>query len=417
MTRRNLNKTTCWLSAKQYNGRAEFARQDIAAYQKALDQGWLDEWFPKRKHGPYSQFTYAVCERLAAQCHTRHEFKKLSYQAWDISRKNKWLDIFASKYFISTSERIKAVTTKYSDDEVKAVALKFTRLQDFRRNEPAMAEVAYKRDLISSFTWLSRNTELAGNTSKIDNIYVYEFEPIRYVYVGRTIEPNARDIAHRTIKTDTVYKFAQAHQIAIPQCKYIHKGLTPNEGARLEIETMEKYKASGWKLVNKMPGGGLGGLNLAKPKSHYINITKKYTRLADLIKYNKNLYWKLKTLGWLDECVWLKRSKAVQNLYDTLDKCKDAANQCADIADFKKRFRGAYNQAYSKHWMDVLFPNRRNPNKPVGVYALDGKTLLYTFKNAIIAANSLGLKEGTIRACLRGQQKTHDGKIFKYLSE
>ena len=83
----------CYNEAKKYNSRHEFIRGNRSAYNAALKNNWLDEFFPKTK----IEYTYYICKKLAEDCKTRSEYSKKHSTAYIKSSKNKWLDEFFPK--------------------------------------------------------------------------------------------------------------------------------------------------------------------------------------------------------------------------------------------------------------------------------------------------------------------------------
>lgn len=85
--------------AKQYESRAEFAKQNNGAYQTALKNGWLDLAFEnhsnegftteREKHG---YWTFDRCMNLANRCKYRTEFSKKHKSAYSIASKNDWIN-------------------------------------------------------------------------------------------------------------------------------------------------------------------------------------------------------------------------------------------------------------------------------------------------------------------------------------
>lgn len=86
------NKVTCYEEAKKYKSRSEFGKNAIRAYGLALANGWLDEytWFK-----PLTNFwTYEACKAEASKYEKRSHFKAGSIGAYTKSRINGWLDVF-----------------------------------------------------------------------------------------------------------------------------------------------------------------------------------------------------------------------------------------------------------------------------------------------------------------------------------
>ena len=95
------NKQTCYQEAKKYKSRNEFQKGCSSAYQVARQNDWLDNytWFTekqKQKHNGYWE-TYENNYNEAQKYNSRNEFYKGCNSAYNVARKNGWLDIFFPK--------------------------------------------------------------------------------------------------------------------------------------------------------------------------------------------------------------------------------------------------------------------------------------------------------------------------------
>lgn len=88
---------TCYNEALKYNTRWDFGKENHPAYQVASQNRWLDDynWFvkPIPKVSP-RKWTYEACKEAARKCSSRSEFVKLYKGAYEVSRKNGWLNEF-----------------------------------------------------------------------------------------------------------------------------------------------------------------------------------------------------------------------------------------------------------------------------------------------------------------------------------
>lgn len=87
------NKENVFKAAKKYKSRSEFQKGCVTAYKSACKNGWLDEmtWFVR----PVVHNKKWTKERVFAEAKkykTKKEFQKGCGSAYDVARKNKWLD-------------------------------------------------------------------------------------------------------------------------------------------------------------------------------------------------------------------------------------------------------------------------------------------------------------------------------------
>ena len=90
-------RNTCYKEAKKYRTKGDFCSGSHSAYQTASKNKWLDDYFwfvkVKPKHPP-RKWWYDSCKEEAMKYKTRGEFAVKSKGAYDVSRKNGWLDEF-----------------------------------------------------------------------------------------------------------------------------------------------------------------------------------------------------------------------------------------------------------------------------------------------------------------------------------
>ena len=143
--------------------------------------------------------------------------------------------------------------------------------------------------------------------NKIHLIYSYEFEELKHVYVGRTLDIKRRDWSHRCDEKDGVYRFSIKNSIEIPEVKILEEKLNAEESQIKENEWLNNYINNGWHVINK----AITGLN-------------KSSLGASYRKWN----------------------------YET---CKEAASQCTSKEDFRRKFVGAYNISRKYGWIYDFF--------------------------------------------------------------
>ena len=92
------NYETCYQEAKKYTTRSEFSKGSSGAYNVARKNDWLKEyeWLISLCK-PNGFWNYDNCKEEAKKYKTRNEFQKGSSGAYNVARKNKWLDDFYPK--------------------------------------------------------------------------------------------------------------------------------------------------------------------------------------------------------------------------------------------------------------------------------------------------------------------------------
>lgn len=98
------------------------------------------------------------------------------------------------------------------------------------------------------------------NEKKKDNIYIYLWENLNTVYVGRTVNPKGRHYQHKHRETERTYQFSAEHGVEHPKMIIIENGLTIDEGVEHEKYWIKKYRDDmRYNVLNKTRGGQIGG--------------------------------------------------------------------------------------------------------------------------------------------------------------
>ena len=447
----------------RFGSRTEFCKGDSRAYQFSRINGWLDEWFIRKKPSP-TIFTREYCYKLAKKCHSRRELARLSDWACTLSRRNGWMDDYTwftpkpreltREVCFETAKRFKtrgefrygdstayykALRTgwindytwfpptfiarsnarrKYSDKEVEAVARKYTKMSEFINRDGNVYYIAWKRGLLPKFTWLKRNVEVASR-NYTDCVYAYEFKRTKSAYIGRTVAPNIRDAEHRQ-PGDTVYEYARAHHVKVPPMKIVAEGFYPKEGAKQECRFMDEYSRNGWKLVNRGKGGSLGALGSGTlTKTFCINFARKFEYITDLLNARQSVYNKLRQYGWIKECTWLKYKRAEPGTFTknvTKEMIAEMASRFKNRSAFARGASAAYHAARENGWLDEVCPLRPHPSlRKTGKFDLNTGKLLATYPSAADAARDNGIDKSSVADVCRGKAKQCRGFVYRYL--
>jgi hypothetical protein len=94
----------CYNEALKYKTRREFQVKKGAAYKKALEEKWLDDykWFlseHEARSAAYRKWNYEKCLMERMKYNTKMEFRLGSYGAYQAAKKYKWLDDLFPKHF------------------------------------------------------------------------------------------------------------------------------------------------------------------------------------------------------------------------------------------------------------------------------------------------------------------------------
>ena len=85
------------LEALKYDCKSEFQKNSLAAYTKAYDMGWLNEFFPKNKKTGRVIWTLEKVIEASKSFNSKASFRKGNSAAHSAAKKNKWLDLIFPK--------------------------------------------------------------------------------------------------------------------------------------------------------------------------------------------------------------------------------------------------------------------------------------------------------------------------------
>ena len=138
-------------------------------------------------------------------------------------------------------------------------------------------------------------------SEKVDNIYLYLWEELKTVYIGRTINPKVRDYVYKTRKSEKTYQFCAEHNVEHPKMIILETGLSVEDGVEREKFWIEKYrKNNNYVVLNKRKGGQIGNQHsvyseqeLKEHKKEYYKENKE-KRILYQKEYNKKNKEKIK---------------------------------------------------------------------------------------------------------------------------
>lgn len=93
-----------------------------------------------------------------------------------------------------------------------------------------------------------------------DNIYIYLWEELNTIYIGRTVNPKGRHYQHKTRESERTYQFSNEHHVEHPKMIIIESDLSIEEGVKREKYWIEYYRENkSYNVLNKSRGGQIGG--------------------------------------------------------------------------------------------------------------------------------------------------------------
>ena len=185
--------------------------------------------------------------------------------------------------------------TKWTKEKCQEEALKYKTRTKFSRRSSRAYEVARKNN------WLNEMCShmIRFGNKMFRCIYVYEFSD-NCAYVGLTYNLQKRNINRKLQNNDAVTKHISETKL-IPELKQLTKYIPINEACILEIEYIEKYKYNGWQVLNKNKGGNTGTLEKKRTIEMCREEALRYNTRSEFYHKNNKVYTTAQRYGWLDK--------------------------------------------------------------------------------------------------------------------
>lgn len=285
---------------------------------------------------PKKYWTKELLIKEAKKYKKRNYFITGSRGAYDAARKLDILDEICShmeKRFIWTEELLIKEAKKYKRRTV------------FKKNKDGAYKKAVKLNILDK---ICSHMEIVGNRMER---YLYSFEfPDKSVYVGLTYDYKKRYIQHMTSNKIIIYKTEKlGHTFVMYNELYSYK----NVGSE-EKKLIDNYKKKGWKILNKIKGGGLGG--------YYIDRVDENTIIEEILKYETKREFKSKNKKFFNRVRNSNNINILNAYYSLCNKtknpnkieCKKEALKYKRRVDFKRNALKHYTRSLALGIIDEV---------------------------------------------------------------
>ena len=341
---------TCFQEAKKYNSKTEFEKGCSSAYQVARKNGWLDIyiWF-EEKQKPSGYWNYETCFQEAKKYNSRGEFEKGCQRAYYVARQNGWLDTYT---WFSVSKTAK----KWNEQTCYQEAQKYNSRKEFQKGCSGAYEVARINSWLETYTWFETKQKPSGYWENYENNKTeakkynsrFEFQKgcSGAYHVARkngwldTYTWFKKDLDPYKNKLDNVYAFIFTELNSV----YIGRSINVNNR---EKQHNTNKKSSVYKFAQQnnvsIPQITLLEIKLnldeGREKEHYY--VTKYKQegwnVLNRAKTGKNCG----SLGALDNRKWNKKT------------CYQEAQKYNSRGEFAKGCSGAYHVARINSWLET----------------------------------------------------------------
>ena len=347
----------CKAEAAKYNTRTAFHVGSCSAYDHALSKGWLDEicsHMPPRSGARRNHWDASTIRAEAQRFTTRKEFEDNSPGAIQAARRLGLLDEvcqhMVSKYRLPRYGSGRIYWTK---EKCRIAALEFKTRTEFQDGSPS----AYNRAREDGFLEEICDHMRAPGGEHKRALYAYEFAD-KSVYVGLTFNYTQRHSQHLMDTRKRLHKKLASigYKLARPNV-WMRK-----EEARLaEQQLVEQYRARGWRILNRVTAGQLGGTVRKWFKNTCAREARKYATRVEFIKGSSGAYDAAMSNGWLDEvCAHMKRQRVRKWTKAMLIA---EAQKYTTLKGFRKQVPSAYGVVCKKGWLDEICGRLRKHNE------------------------------------------------------
>jgi hypothetical protein len=294
-------------------------------------------------------------ETVAKDCKTRTEFQDRYQMAY-----KKALEINKTKpgFFERITNHMPKPKSEspYTDDELAKIALKYKHKKDFANEENGAYQVALKRgdEFFNKIT--SHMAPLGSKRKRM--VYGYFFPINNAVYVGLTYNIDERNKRHLITDVDekkqtTVAKFINETK-EIPKLVKFTDYIDVQDAQIKEGEYVDKFKNSGYLVLNKVKTGGLGH-GLKYTDEELTQLLNNIFNYKDLYTKHKSLYRAAKRRG-LDFLRDVTKHMERNQINWSEDLVRQYAKDFKTKNQFRVVFPGAAKYAENNNFWHELFP-------------------------------------------------------------
>lgn len=291
------------------------------------------------------EWTKKQCKELALKYDRRIRFKTNHSSAYRHAYLNGFLDEICSHMTFKKVDRF------WTKDKCAAAALKHKTKVEFDKKCRGASSSARQQGFYEEIT-----SHMNADNSHMHR-YVYALILDKTIYIGISTDPKKRFNRHKSTGRKIIKQL-----IKDDACLHVLSDkLNIEDAAKLEAETIVKYKNDGWNVLNIVAGGAIGaGQNKWTNESLQSVVNKCKSRSEFAIKYN-GAYDASRRLGLLEDL--FKNHKPAKHKKQTkhsLDELQQIANQCAERRIMNREYPHQYNSALTRGLLDQLFINHKN---------------------------------------------------------
>ena len=172
------SKKKCREEALKYRARGEFAEQSGGAYEVARRNGWLDDytWFEEKNKPSGYWNSFERCFDVASKCRTKTEFIKKYGPAYLSSKRHGWLEKFTWFNIKRTAHN-----KKWDYNTVFEEAKKYTTRKEFSTNAHGAYKVALQNGWMELYDWFEETHVVLSRALKASRPSKWTYEVCRQI--------------------------------------------------------------------------------------------------------------------------------------------------------------------------------------------------------------------------------------------
>lgn len=327
----------CNEEAKKYKSKAEFLKNSHSAYVRCAKNGWIPIVCVHMKYRTNikpSKWDLKACQTEANKYKTLKEFQKNSSSAFTMIYRNKWQSLCFGHIYTNRQ--------KWDYKRCKFEALKYSNMKAFVTGSSGAHSHAYRKGFLNKIT---KHMETLGH-KYLRQLYVFEHND-KSVYVGLSYNAKERYKAHMLYNKLIINKKKSSKQTF----KILDGFYKPKIASKKEQDLVKNYRKKGWKILNKIKAGGLGGGKQYWTLELCVAKAEKYKRRDQFCKENTGAADAIFKNGW-KELVFnhIPSKRKSVSKFEISNAIKDST----DLVDLRKKFPRVYNKARSNKTLNEL---------------------------------------------------------------
>ncbi len=221
--------------ALKYDSKKDFAESSAGAYDAAVKNKWLDEVC---SHMPtiYRDLTVKLLVGIFKDCKTKKEAREKDLSAYvTVTRKKLQKIVFAHMPKRIDKSGKNSPFYRWTDEELREVALKYGSRAAFLEKNPAAYQAAYKR-------WI------------LDEICVHMGEPITKAWeyedlVGKALKHNSRSVFQK--EDSGAYQTARKRRLLDEICSHMKRSVSTSSQEQILFDKIKTVYSKTQKLVDR----------------------------------------------------------------------------------------------------------------------------------------------------------------------